>query len=115
MPDALTIGVPYDLFWHLNPTKLKPFYTAFENKRKIRDEENWLTWGTYAMSMFSVILANAFNKNSQAKYIENPIYKQAKNNGQLTEEEKQKQIEQLFMQLQIMETNFKSNHKDGSK
>lgn len=81
----------------------------------MRDEENWLIWGTYAISMFSAVLANAFSKNSQAKYIEKPIYEQVKNNIQITEEEKQKQIEQLFMQLQIMETNFKANHKDGSE
>ena len=103
------------MFWHLNPTKLKPFQTAFENQRKIRDEENWLTWGTYAMSMFSVVLANAFSKNSQAKYIESPIYQQAKENKKITEEEKKNQIEQLFMQLQIMETNYKLNHKSDSK
>lgn len=112
----MTIGVPYELFWHLNPTKLKPFYTAFENKRKMRDEENWLIWGTYAMSMFSTVLASAFSKNPQAKYIEKPVYQSAKENSvEITQEEKQQKIEQLFMQLQIMETNYNLNHKDGSK
>jgi hypothetical protein len=112
----LTIGVPYELFWHLNPTKLKPFYTAFENKRKMRDEENWLTWGTYAMSMFSTVFASAFNKNSQAKYIDKPMYQQVNiKTEKLTEEEKKQKTEQLFMQLQIMGANHKLSKKDGSK
>lgn len=104
--------MPYNLFWHLNPTKLKPFYTAFENKRKLRDEENWITWGTYAMSALSVVMANAFSKNSQAKFIEKPVSQQVRENaGELTEDEKQKQIELLFMQLRLMEANHKLNHK----
>lgn len=112
----MTIGVSYELFWHLNPTKLKPFHTAFENQRKMRDEENWMYWGTYGMSALSVVLASAFNKNSQAKYIEKPIYQSAKENSvEMTQEEKQQKIEQLFMQLQIMETNFNLTHKDGSE
>ena len=109
LPNALTIGVPYELFWRLNPTKLKPFYTAFENKRKMRDEENWLYWGTYGISAFTVVLANAFSKNSQAKYVEKPIYQQLTNKSeQLTEQEKIEQTKQLFMQLQIMQVNHKS-------
>ena len=108
--------MPYELFWHLNPTKLKPFHTAFENKRKLRDEENWITWGTYAMSALSVIMANAFSKNSQAKFIEKPVYQQVRENtGELTEEEKIRQTEQLFMQLQLMESNYKLNHKGENK
>lgn len=116
MPNALTIGVPYEVFWHLNPTKLKPFQTAFENKRKLRDEENWLVWGTYGMSALSVVLASAFSKNSQAKFIEKPVYQQIKeDNRELTEEEKKRQIEQIFAQLQIMATNYNLNHKGDSE
>ena len=98
MPNALTIGVPYELFWHLNPTKLKPFYKAFENKRKIRDEENWTYWGYYGMSALSVVLANAFSKNSQAKYIEKPVCQEMANKDrELTEEEMQKEIEKAIL------------------
>ena len=116
LPNALTIGVPYEIFWHLNPTKLKPFQTAFENKRKLRDEENWIVWGTYGISALSVVLDSAFSKNSQAKFVEKPVYQQAKeNNGELTEEEKIQQTEQLFMQLRLMESNYNLNHKGDSK
>ena len=104
------------MFWHLNPTKLKPFYTAFENKRKLKDEENWISWGTYGVSAFSVVLASAFSKNSQVKYIENPVSKQIVDNyKELTEEEKRRKTEELFMQLELMETNFNMNKKDDRK
>ena len=115
LPNALTIGVSYELFWHLNPTKLKPFQIAFENKRRMRDEENWLYWGTYGMSALSVVMANAFSKNSKAKYVEKPIYQQISNKKEeLTEEEKIEQTKQLFMKLQVMQSNHKAK-KNGDK
>lgn len=110
MPSALSIDVPYELFWHLNPTKLKPFFKAFENKRKMRDEEQWMYWGTYGMSALSTIVAHAFSKGSQAKYIEEPLFKKLESNKEITEEEKRIKTEQLFMQLQIMQINFESTH-----
>ena len=116
LPTALTMDVPYELFWHLNPTKLKAFQTAFDNKRRMRDEEMWLYWGTYGISAFSVVLASAFSKNSQSKYVEKPIYQQIVHKKEkLTEEEKIKQTEQLFMQLQIMGVNHKSTQKSDAK
>ena len=113
----MTIGVSYELFWHLNPTKLKPFYTAFENQRKMRDEENWLYWGTYGLSAFQTVIshfgAGLSGKKSDAKYIEKPIYQQIVNKKEeLTEEEKIEQTKQLFMQLQIMGANHKSTQKN---
>lgn len=111
LPSALTIDVPYELFWHLNPKKLKPFYTAFENKRKLRDEENWFVWGNYAMSAFITIVSNVLSKNSQAKYVEKPLYKMIETQKELTEEEKRIKREELFTKLQIMQANFEITHK----
>lgn len=68
------------------------------------------------MSALSVVMSNAFSKNSQAKFIEKPVYQQVRENtGELTEEEKIRQTEQLFMQLRLMESNYNLNHKDDSK
>lgn len=112
----MTIGVSYELFWHLNPAKLKPFKTAFENKRKLRDEENWLSWGNYGMSALAVVLSSAFSKNSQVKFMEKPVFSFAKEQQTpMTNEEKIRKTEQLFMQLQLMEANHKLNHKHDSK
>ena len=110
LPNALTIGVPYELFWRLNPKKLKAFQIAFENKRKIRDEENWISWGVYGMSALSVVLGNVFSKNS--RYVENPFLQSLKNKTKiLTEEEKEQKTKELFMQLSIMESNYKMSKK----
>lgn len=120
MPNALTIGVPYELFWRLNPTKLKPFYTAFENKRKLRDEESWLYWGNYGLSALQTVMshfgAGLSGKKSDVEYIKKPIHRQENNKAEeLTEEEKKQQTEQLFMQLQIMGANHKLSKKDSTK
>ena len=110
MPSALTIDVPYDVFWHLNPKKLKPFQIAYENKRRLRDEEQWMYWGSYGISALSFVIENALSKNSKAEYIKKPILQQLiSTSNKLTEEEKKKQTEQLFMQLMIMGINHKSS------
>lgn len=101
LPNALTIGVPYELFWHLNPKKLKPFYTAFENKRKLRDEENWLYWGTYGLSALQTVMshfgAGLSGKKSDVEYIKKPMYQEIANKDrELTEEEMQKEIEKAI-------------------
>lgn len=108
----------YELFWHLNPTKLKPFYEAYKIKKKMRDEEVWLFWGTYGYSAFETVMAHfgagLAGKKSKAKYIDKPIMqKMEENNVELTEEQKKEKTEQLFMQLRLMEANFNLNHKDN--
>ena len=110
LPNALTIDVPYDVFWHLNPKKLKPFQIAYENKRRLRDEEQWMYWGSYGISALSVVIENVLSKNTKVEYVKKPILQQvASTSENLTEEEKKKQTEHLFMQLMIMETNHKSS------
>lgn len=104
----------------MNPKKLKPFQIAFDNKRRMRDEENWLYWGTYGLSALQTVMshfvAGLSGKKSDIEYIKKPIYQQANNKAEeLTEEEKKQQTEQLFMQLQIMGANHKLSKKDGSK
>lgn len=70
LPQALTIGVGYELFWKLNPKKLKPFMVAFKQKK---DEEiatiNYTTWlqGRYNADAINC----NFSKNG--KYPDKPI------------------------------------------
>lgn len=69
LPQCLSIGISYDLFWTLNPRKLEPFYEA----EKIKQEENykqinytaWLN-GIYVAEAIST----CFTKNK--KYPESP-------------------------------------------
>lgn len=77
--------------------------------------------GQYIMSALDSTVCNNFlwkGKNGQpSKYVEKPILSQneeTKENIVLTEEEKRRKTEQLFMQLRIMGINHKRNHKDSS-
>lgn len=70
LPQALTIGVDYDLFWSLNPRKLQPFVKSFKMKQKIKTEDiNFQTWlqGIY----FGKALVASLDKNQE--YFEKPI------------------------------------------
>ena len=70
LPQALTIGVDYDLFWSLNPRKLQPFVKSFEMKQKMKTEYiNFQTWlqGIY----FGKALVASLDKNQE--YFKEPI------------------------------------------
>lgn len=116
MPYALSIGVEYDVFRHLNPKKLNAFSEAYKMRMKELDSLVHAWVGNYGISALCVSIANCFNKTSNAKYIKNPIMSDLLNaelNGSkvLTEEEKRKKTENLFMQLKIMGANHKRNKK----
>ena len=64
------MGVPYDLFWKLNPKKLEPFTKAHKLKVEVRHErDNLLAWliGYY----HTEALGAGFAKNH--KYPDKPI------------------------------------------
>lgn len=65
--------MPYELFWHLNPRKLKPFADAYEIRLKEQDALAYYS-GIYNLRAFSVVLDNAFRGNkSTVRYFERPI------------------------------------------
>lgn len=66
LPNALMMGVDYDLFWTLNPKSLSPFVKAFDLKQKYDDTLAWKQ-GAY----IKVAIASALDKN--AKYPEKPF------------------------------------------
>jgi len=76
LPQSLTIGVGYELFWHLNPKKLEPFRASF---KQIQDEKfatmNYSSWlnGIYVGKAISA----SFNKN--VDYPNKPLDLTAKN------------------------------------
>ncbi len=121
MPFALTIGVPYDLFWHLTPNKLRAFYMSYKQKRKIDDEKMWLMGQYIMLALDATVCNNSFWKGQNgtpSNYPKEPlmqnIEQQNKENAPiLTEEEKRRQTEQLFMRLKIMGANHKLNKKDN--
>ena len=103
------------------PIELPAFYKAYKQKRKIRDEEMWLM-GQYIMSALDATVCNNSlwkGKNgTPSKYFEKPILSQyeEKKDKELTEEEKQAQLDKFVMSLKLLESNFKANkkNKDGT-
>lgn len=103
-----------DEFMDSKPIELMSYGIAYKLNQKRRDEELWLQ-GLYNMHGFSVVLSNMFNKNSKAKYFEQPLsFDKHTKEKELTEEELQKQRELFVAKLMAMQKNFELNHKsDG--
>jgi hypothetical protein len=64
LPEAMSIGVDYSIFWKLNPKKLEAFAKAYrkriENEMKLKREEiNFSAWlsGMYFGEMASSLLS----------------------------------------------------------
>ncbi|MBO5922808.1 MAG: hypothetical protein J6Q48_10545 [Bacteroidaceae bacterium] len=78
-------------------------------------------WGNYGLSAVSVAVDHCLNgKKAKSEYVKEPILANIgdtipnkSENVELTEEEKKKQTEQLFMQLRIIGANHKLSQKGG--
>lgn len=113
-PKANAIGVSWQDFWGMNPHIINLLLKGHKEKIKEQDYMAWLS-NQYTLSAVSVAVEHCFaGRKAKSKYIEKPIMqeiseKQAENKI-LTEEDKKKQTERLFMQLRIMGANFNLNH-----
>lgn len=74
LPEALSIGVDYSIFWTLNPKKLESFAKAFKQKtefefKRKKEEINFSAWlnGIY----FGEAVSALFNK--RCKYPKEPF------------------------------------------
>lgn len=103
------MGVPYDLFWRLNPRKLLPFAEAFRRKQQTRSDEMWLM-GQYVTSALDATVCNAIpfvKRRQKGKYFEKPIRVIP-----MTEEEKKIEEEKALNQFISF---FKGMENDTSK
>ena len=107
------MDIPYNLFWRLNPKKLKPFQEAYRIKQKNRDEEMWAFCGNYVLSAVITAVDSCLNgQKARSKYIEKPLLKDRLNDEkEMTEEELQRQRELFVAKLLVMKTNFELNNK----
>lgn len=65
MPNALTWGCPYELFWKLNPKKLEAFHKAYSDRIEAKNTElDILAWriGRYVVNSVSTALDGRRNK-----------------------------------------------------
>jgi len=103
--------VPYEVFWGLNPSGLKPFEKAFENEQKLIDERAWIV-GRYAALSVMIGIEHTFGKGS-SKYPEKPFSQQEPETEEnISEEQMIHNHEALFAWLGVMQTNFELTHPD---
>ena len=101
-------------FWHLNPRKLNPYIDALKIKSRVNDEEMWALGQYVHEAVGSAVDKVLAGKKSKWKYLDAPLLqkaeeKQAEEKGKskpLTQEEQKRKVEQLFLKLQIMQSNY---------
>lgn len=108
LPDALSIGVPYELFFCLTPRALRAFSTAHAAQVKERDRLMHIE-GMYTLAALRVALAPFF-KNSKAEYPKTPYLEQIPMTEQEEEELQRKLCEQHALDLATRRANWQLAH-----
>lgn len=110
MPEAIKCGVPFDIFWKLNPKKFKRYSTFFiENYRHQQKEIDLRGWinGEYVMAA----IGGAFKPNS---YPKKPRLEASVSTGseKPTEEQIQKERDAFVARLLVMQANHDTANKE---
>lgn len=97
-----------------SPADMKPYLKAHEEELKEKDYLAWLS-NQYTLSAVSAAVEHCLaGRKAKSKYIEKPLMQEIEEKKQenkpLTEEEKKRQTEQLFLRLRIMGANFNLNN-----
>ena len=106
----MSIGMTYQEFWYGDPYLVQYYKKANDYRLIQMNTELWLQ-GAYFQNALSVVMSNAFDKNSSAKYPSEPydVIKRPKSHREVqTEKERQKVIE-YFTQ---MKKNWDIHHKE---
>ena len=102
LPNAIRAGVPYDKFWHMTPKVIGMYIDVYSERQKEKYKMiEYIPWLVSEENNNEMVNSNAENAETE-----------------LTEEEKIKQTEQLFLKLRIMGANFnlnKNNSNDDSE
>ena len=93
--------MPYELFWHLNPTKLKPFREAYQKKLEVEEHGRWRN-GLYVMRALNACFGGEYPEKPLSFGTAKESRERAEHDG-YTQEEIDNAREALVMYLQIME------------
>lgn len=114
----MAIGIPYKLFWELNPRKIKPFYEAHKIKNKELDQEMWVMGAYIHNAVLSAVEKNLAGSKAKTSYIERPFLQQTeieKNETETAKEENLKKVKAVFQSLEIMKANFELSKKGNEQ
>ena len=84
---------------------------------EMEDEQAWMQ-GQYTLAAVMHGLSRLSKKGGKVNYPDKPMLReqaQKRKEEYLTENDKKKQRERLLMSLQIMQINFKNNHKNDEQ
>ena len=108
MPNALIAGIEYKEFFHYTPFAINKIIDAYNKEKQEKYEfQEYISWlnGMYV----SYAISSCFSKSGA--YPDKPITQEKET---VTEEEKKKkQVEGLFMFLQVQQANKKLAEKFG--
>lgn len=90
LPNALMMGVDYELFWSLDPKSLSPFVKAFSMKKEQEDAMMW-QHGLYVR----MAVLSSLDKN--VKYPKKPMMAEQMAEKRETPEQRQKRLKEKFL------------------
>lgn len=116
MVNALSIGISFKDFWSMTPHEIMLVLEGFKQQQDRETEmQNMLMYiqGRYFADAIMCTVGNMFSKKG-AKAISYPKEPYDLHpDRELTEAEKQKQVEMIFTNLERMKTNFENAHNKG--
>lgn len=94
-----------------SPKELEPFARAHKRKIEEQDYLQYVWWGNYGLSAVCFAVDHCLNgQKAKTRYLENPVFADMRTK-ELTEEEKQKEVDKFFAQENARRINWKRNHK----
>ena len=120
LPNAIRAGVPYDKFWHMTPKVIGMYIDVYSERQKEKYKMiEYIPWlvGKYVVDAIGCTFGKGEFPNNPLSEENNNEMVNSNTETELTEEEKIKQTEQLFLKLRIMGANFNlnKNNKDDSE
>ena len=108
----MSIGVSEEKFMDSTPNELEPYVEAFRLKKKRKDCSQWQN-GFYTIAAIASVIDKILSKNPTVNYPDKPLTESIEEKNEkelLTEDQKQKEINNFLMKLQLMQANFELNH-----
>lgn len=98
------------------PADIEPYERLYQLQERKADEHAWLQ-GQYFYEAVITAMDNAFaGKKSKLKYTDKPYSLKAREDkGQIAYDDKMRKVKGIFMQLQVMKTNFELSHPKGGE
>lgn len=89
---------------------LEPYEKAYKQEMIEQDSLQHVWWGNYGLSAVSVAVEHCLaGSKAQSEYTKKPIFDALEQNRELTEEEKQREVDRFFKQEDARLMNWKRN------